>query len=318
MSLRAELVRLGIRAFIRRGNHHWNVEEWRHGLHAMEKWIPSPPAGTQTTQAEVDGRPLWRIVTPASRPDRHVLYLHGGGYISGAPSHYRHFTWRIANATQACVWVLGYRLAPEHPFPAALVDALAAYRWLLANGVEASKLAIIGDSAGGGLALGLLLRLRDERDPLPAAAVAISPWTDLALMSPSLASNAAADPMLNAADLPKLANLYLAGHDPHMPYASPVYGDTTGLPPTLIHVGSDEILCDDAVRMADKMRRDGCHAEIEVWPRMPHCWHLFAPVMPESGRAIARVGDFVQRMVASAGTRRPAAVAGPSAAFADT
>src|SRR5262245_12364757 len=129
MSLRAELVRLGIRAFIKRGAHEWDVEEWRRGLQAMERLIPPPPRGTQTSLVEVDGRRLHRIATPKSLPHRHVLYLHGGAYISGSPTHYRHFTWRIASATRACVWALEYRLAPEHPFPAALIDALAAYHW---------------------------------------------------------------------------------------------------------------------------------------------------------------------------------------------
>lgn len=294
MSLRAELVRLGIRLFVKRGAHEWTVEEWRRGLRAMEGLIPGPPAAAHSTTAEAAGLHFSCVSMPASLRERHVLYLHGGAYISGSPRYYRHFTWRIAETTRARVWALAYRLAPEHPFPCALDDAVAAYRHLLAAAGDARHIAVIGDSAGGGLTLALLLRLRDERVPLPAAAVAISPWTDLALASHSLADNASIDPMLNARDLPRLVELYLAGADPHMPYASPVYGDTKGLPPTLIHVGGDEILRDDAVRMAEALRYGGCHAELEVWPRMPHVWHLFAPVMPEARRAIARIGDFVE------------------------
>jgi epsilon-lactone hydrolase len=152
----------------------------------------------------------------------------------------------------------------------------------------------MGDSAGGGLALATLYKLRDEALALPAATVAISPWTDLALTGPSLQANAAADPMLDVANLPALANGYLAGADPRNHYASPLYGDASGLP-TLIHVGSDEILRDDATRMAEKLKAAGCDVEIEVWPRMPHAWHLYARIIPEGRRALARIGAFLQQ-----------------------
>ena len=157
------------------------------------------------------------------------------------------------------------------------------------------RIAFVGDSAGGGLALATLYKLRDEGFALPAAAVAVSPWTDLALTGPSLQLNAAVDPMLDVAMLPALANGYLGGADPHNQYASPLYGNASGLPPTLIHVGSDEILRDDAVRMADKLRAAGCDVEIEIWPRMPHAWHHFARVLPEGRDAIARIGAFLQQ-----------------------
>ena len=188
---------------------------------------------------------------------------------------------------------MDYRLAPEHPFPAALEDAVAAYRWLLADGADSRRIAVMGDSAGGNLAFAMLLKARDEGLPLPAAAVGLSPWLDLALASPSFRLNAEADPILNADEAPKFVEYYLAGADPRMPYASPLYGDPAGLPPTLLQVGSDEILRDDSVRMAEKLRAAGCHVELEVWPRMPHVWHLFAPVLPEARRAIERIGTFL-------------------------
>ena len=185
---------------------------------------------------------------------------------------------------------IDYRLAPEHPFPAALDDAISAYRWLLADGAAPARTAVMGDSAGGGLVLATLLRLRDEGLPLPGAAVVMSPWTDLALTGASLRTNAAAAPMLKAEQAPTLASYYLGGADPRNPYASPLYGDPAGLPPTLIQVGSDEILRDDAVRMADKMRASGCRVEIVVWPRMPHVWQMLRgscrrPAKPSSGSA---------------------------------
>jgi monoterpene epsilon-lactone hydrolase len=219
-------------------------------------------------------------------------------YRLGAPSTYRHFTWRIASAAQARVLVIDYRLAPEHPFPAALEDTVSYYCWLLAEGADPRQIAVIGDSAGGGLALALLLKLRDSGLPLPAAAVVLSPWTDLALTGASLTLNAKLDAMVHAEDVSKFAADYLAGADPRHPYASPLYGDPTGLPPTLIQVGSEEILRDDAVRMAEMMQRANCQAELQIWTRMPHVWHLFAPILPEAREAIAEIGKFVQRTLA--------------------
>lgn len=293
MSLRAELVRIGTRAVLKPRTTHLDIDRWRRNMRAAERFVPHPPATAHLTYVEADGLTFQRVTTAASRPARHVLHLHGGAYVSGAPAYYRHFTWRLANAAQASVWTLAYRLAPEHPFPAALEDALAAYTWLAGNMSGTSQLFVVGDSAGGGLALGLLIKLRDEGRPLPGAAIAMSPWTDLALTGRSLASNAAADPMLNAQLLPGLARLYLAGADPRTPYASPLFGDPSGLPPVLIQVGSDEILLDDAVRMASRLREHNPRSKLEIWRRMPHAWQLFVPLLPEARRAIRQIGEFI-------------------------
>ncbi len=294
MSLRAELVRLGARWFIKRRDRPGaTVAQRRQWRTAAERLIPNPPAGTQTIAVDAGGAPAILVVTRASRRDRHILYLHGGGFVTGSSSLYRHLTWRLATAGRARLLSVDYRLAPEHPFPAALEDAVAAYRWLLADGADSRRIAVMGDSAGGNLAFAMLLKARDEGLPLPAAAVGLSPWLDLALASPSFRLNAEADPILNADEAPSLVEYYLAGADPRMPYASPLYGDPAGLPPTLLQVGSDEILRDDSVRMAEKLRAAGCHVELEVWPRMPHVWHLFAPVLPEARRAIERIGTFL-------------------------
>ena len=293
MSLRAELLRLGIRMFLKRRGHHIDIEAWRREMRAMERLVPRPPARSEPVEVRAGRLTFHRVTTPASRPERNVLYLHGGGYVSGTPAYYRHFTWRIANAVRACVWALEYRLAPEHPFPAALEDAVAGYTWLADKTPDTRQLFVMGDSAGAGLALCLLLKLRDDGGPLPGAAVTMSPWTDLALTGRSLTSNAAADPMLNANNLPELTQYYLAGADPRTPYASPLYGDPAGLPPVLIQVGSDEILRDDAVRMAEKLRMENPHSRLEIWSRMPHVWQLFVPVLPEAHRAIAQIGEFI-------------------------
>ncbi len=302
MSLRAELTRIGVRCFLRQRTHE-PAEKARQRLRSMEAITPRPPAGTTTVRVDADGVPADRIVVPSSEPDCYVLFLHGGGYRAGAPSNYRHFTWRIAAATRAAVLALDYRLAPEQPFPAALEDAVRAYRWLLAQHVSPTGILLMGDSAGGGLALAALLKIRDEGLPLPAACVATSPWTDLALTGASLRRYARKDPLLNADLLPSTAADYLGGADPHLPYASPLFGEFTGLPPTLIQVGSDEILRDDAVRMHERLRLAGCRTELEIWPRMIHSWHLFVPMLPEAQRAIARIGAFAREHLAAAGPR---------------
>ena len=295
MSVRAEFVRLSVRCFVKhRTRRDATVEQIRQRAAAFERLVPAPPASTRTREIDAGGVTADHITTPASDEHRHILFLHGGGYLIGSPSLYRHFTWRVADAAKASVLSLDYRLAPEHPFPAALDDAVGAYRWLLANGADPDRIAVLGDSAGGGLALSLLLRLRDEGIRLPAAAVALSPWTDLGLTGASFTSNAAGDPLVSAEQARRFVGYYLDGADPRLPYASPLYGDLAGLPPTFIHVGSDEILRDDAVRMADRMREAGCRVELEIWPRMPHVWHLFAPLIPEARRAIERFGVFIR------------------------
>jgi monoterpene epsilon-lactone hydrolase len=294
MSLRAELVRLGVRWFIKRRDRPGaSVAQSRQWRAAAERLIPNPPAGTETIVLDAGGVPAVLVASRVSRRDRHILYLHGGGFVTGSSSLYRHLTWRLAAAGRARLLSVDYRLAPEHPFPAALEDAVAAYRWLLADGADSRRIAVMGDSAGGNLVFAMLLKARDEGISLPAVAVGLSPWLDLALESPSFRLNAEADPILNADEAPSLVEYYLAGADPRMPYASPVYGDPARLPPTLLQVGSDEILRDDSVRMAEKLRAAGCQVELEIWPRMPHVWHLFAPVMPEARQAIERIGTFL-------------------------
>ena len=268
----------------------------RKRLERLAPFVPGRRKYTQMTQVDAGGVPGVQAAVPQSRGDRCVLYFHGGGYAIGTAPLYRDFLWRVAAAARAQVLYFDYRLAPEHPFPAALDDAFAVYRWLRTR-FDVRHVAFAGDSAGGGLLLATLLRLRDEGIELPAAAAAISPWTDLALTAPSLRTNADADPMLHPDNLPELAQGYCAGADPRNPYISPVYGEPAGLPPTLIQVGSDEILRDDSVRMMEKMRAAGCEAQLEVHERMPHVWHLYARVIPEGRRAVVRMGKFLQQRI---------------------
>jgi epsilon-lactone hydrolase len=296
MSLSAELLRLGTRCLLKgKPGADASLAERRRRAAAAARWVPDPPSGTERIAVDAGGVAAEWVVTPVSQDRRHILYLHGGGYVIGSASLYRHLTWRLARAARGRLLAANYRLAPEHPFPAALDDAMSAYEWMLADGADPRQVAVIGDSAGGGLAFAMLLRCRDEgRVPLPAAVVALSPWTDLALTGASLSRNAVADPFLDANGIPPIAECYLAGADPRHPYASPLYGDPTGLPPALIQVGSDEVLRDDATRMAERLRAAGCEVALEIWPRMPHVWHLFASMMPEGRRAITRIGNFVR------------------------
>jgi acetyl esterase/lipase len=271
-----------------------SVETARGHLNVLGRFVPRPPRNTETIAVDAGGVKADHIATPASRQDRHILYLHGGSYIAGWPGLYRDLTWRLATLCRARVLCIDYRLAPENPFPAALNDSVAAYRWLLAQGADPSRIILMGDSAGGGLVLATMLRLRDDGVELPAAAVVVSPWTDLALTGESFRLNAVIDPIIPVELAPRVVDLCLAGADPRDPYASPLYGELSGLPPTLILVGSDEVLRDDAVRMADKMRIAGCAVEIEVWRHMWHAWQMLMRVMPEARAAIARIAGFTQ------------------------
>jgi epsilon-lactone hydrolase len=294
LSLAARVMRVGLRMVakpVMRANRSVEAARWQ--LRLADRLVPHPPRGTETVSLDAGGVPAERVTTTASRHDRHVLYLHGGGYVAGWAGLCRDLTWRLATLCRACVLGIDYRLAPEHPFPAALDDAVAAYRWLLAQDADPKRIALMGDSAGGGLVLAALLRLRDEGVELPAAAAVVSPWTDLALTGLSLRLNATADPVIPIELAPRLVDLCLAGADPRHPYASPLYGDPAGLPATLILVGGDEVLRDDAVRMADRMRAAGCDVEIEIWPHMWHVWYMCTRGLPEATAAIARIATFV-------------------------
>jgi monoterpene epsilon-lactone hydrolase len=224
-----------------------------------------------------------------------VLYFHGGGYVIGSPRSHRHLAAAIARAAGGSAVLPDYRRAPEHPFPAALDDAVAAYRWLVDDrGVHASSVVIAGDSAGGGLMLATLLVLRDAGVPLPAAGVGISPWSDLTCGLPSHMTRAAVDPIVDASMLPRMAAAYLGPVDPRPPLASPLYADLRGLPPLLIHVGTDEVLLDDATKLVERARTAGVEATLEVWDGMVHVWHWFLPILDEAQAAVDRIGDFVR------------------------
>ncbi|HYK26788.1 MAG TPA: alpha/beta hydrolase [Streptosporangiaceae bacterium] len=262
---------------------------------ATESVAAQPPPGTIVEQADAGGVPAEWVVADAVPASRVLMYLHGGAYQIGSPATLRHMIALVSAAAQVRVLSVDYRLAPEHPFPAAVDDALAAFRYLLRSGIAPTSLAIAGDSAGGGLALATLIALRDSSEPLPIAAVALSPWTDLALTGESLRTRADVEIMLNPAGMAETAETYLAGADPRHPYASPLYADLHGLPPVLIQVGDAEVILDDSTRFAAKARTAGVDVTLEVWDDMPHVWQAFAGLLPESDKAIERIGQWLQQ-----------------------
>jgi monoterpene epsilon-lactone hydrolase len=237
-------------------------------------------------------RAIW-VSTPESSRERTVIYLHGGGYVLGSARNYCEMASRVARAARARVLVIDYRLAPEHPFPAPVEDALAAYRWLISNGANPASTVIAGDSAGGGLTLATLVTLRDVRDRLPAAGICISPWVDLEAIGESMESNASVDPLISREMLCEMAATYLAGENPKSPMAAPLYADLRGLPPLLIQVGTWETLLDDALRITERARAAGVDVTLEQFERAPHVWHVFASFLPEGQQAIERIGEFI-------------------------
>jgi acetyl esterase/lipase len=237
------------------------------------------------------------ITTPEGGGERTILYLHGGGYVIGSIRTHRDLASRFSRAAKARVLLIDYRLAPEHPHPAAVEDATAAYRWLLAQGVKPSRLAIGGDSAGGGLTVATLVALRDAGQPLPAAGVCLSPWVDLEGLGESMTTKADTDPMVQRDRLLGYAQHYLAGQSPRTPLAAPLYADLSGLPPLLIQVGSAETLLDDSTRLAERARKAGVAADLEIWDDMIHVWQAFAAVLPEGQQAIENIGRFLRERV---------------------
>jgi len=239
------------------------------------------------------GMPARWSSTPGAARERVLLYLHGGGYLLGSSLGYRPLFSELARAARSRGLALDYRLAPENPFPAAVDDAVSGYRALLSQGIAPGSIAIAGDSAGGGLAVAMLVAARDAGLPMPAAAVAISPWADLGCTGASMASKAADDPSLNREGLLAMASAYLNGASPGTPLASPLYANLRGLPPLLIQVGSAEILLDDSSRLASQAGAADVEVQLEIWPHMPHVWHGFAFQLSEGRDAIAGAGAFV-------------------------
>ncbi len=272
----------------RRMRHETDVHRARAMMESIKHKVAK---GTVATPATIGGVAGEWVRASNGAASGTLLYLHGGAYFACSPQTHRPITCGFA-LRGLDVFTPDYRLAPEHPFPAAIEDAVAAYRGLIASGIPASAITIAGDSAGGGLAMALLLSLRDAGDDLPAAAVLFSPWTDLEGTGASLQANARRDAMFSGEGMERAANPYLAGQHPRTPLASPIYAELGGLPPLLIHVGSYEILLDDSLRLAERAGAAGTPVTLRSWPVVPHVWQLFP--MPEAAASMDLAAAFLR------------------------
>lgn len=255
------------------------------------------PDSVRITPANVNGIPgEW--LESANSTDATLLYLHGGGYFGCSAETHRPITvWFALRGFR--VFAPNYRLAPENPFPAAVEDAVAAYRGLLSGGHSPQSLVLAGDSAGGGLALSLMLALREAGTPLPVAAALFSPWTDLAATGESIRTNASRCAMFNGGDIGPSAGYYLGNADSRNPLASPLYANLSGLPPLLIHVGADECLRDDSTRVAEKAKAARVPVELKIWPVVPHAWQLAHQLLPEARQSLGESAEFLRKHAAA-------------------
>ena len=270
------------------------VEEHRKGLELMSVGIKYPE-DIESEQIDIDGLTGSLFTIPESNNDRIILFLHGGAYVAGSVETSKYHSVLISRFAKAQLLSINYRLAPEHPFPAALNDAVNAYKWLIAEKkFSPKKIVIVGVSAGGGLTVATLLKLREMGIDLPAAAVCISPWTDLAFTGETFKERASLDPFTSPYNLDFAASLYIDKSDPRNPYISPVYADLQGLPPFFIIAGTAEILYDDSVRLAEQASFAGVEVELDIWEDMIHAFPVFASVAPESQKAIEKISNFIE------------------------
>lgn len=265
----------------------------------FESFAAPAPDGVTVSGVTMGDRPAEVLRPHGSDGRRAILYLHGGGYETGSPATVRTLAGRIARGASIDTFTLDYRLAPEHPCPAAIDDAMSAYRWLLAEGVLPSHLVVAGDSAGGGLAVALMCALRDHGDPLPAGGVLIAPWLDLTLSRPSCRTNADSDFILTLDGLTQAAAGYAGDRSLRDPAISPLYADLEGLPPLLIVTGAADLLADDSHDFAEACLRARVMAELDMWPEMPHVFVNFAGFLPEADAAIDRITSWLTQQVPS-------------------
>lgn len=258
---------------------------WLIGLHSR---------GVKIERADQSVKGEWLLPPDVSEDKSVIYYLHGGGYVSGSAKTNRPITVPLARRLNRRVFALDYRLAPEHRFPAALEDAVAGYRWLVSLGINPHLMAVAGDSAGGGLALALVMKLRDLSERLPACVVGISPWTDMTASGDSIIVNSKCDPMFSGEDIGRYASVYLGAHSREDPLASPLWGDFAQLPPLLIHVGETEVLLDDARQLHDKMLAAGGSSQLRIFQGVPHGWQFGTPFVPEARESLREIAEFIQ------------------------
>ncbi|WP_413722994.1 alpha/beta hydrolase [Sodalis sp. RH23] len=258
----------------------------------LERLFPAP-GGVSFTPVDLGGVAALRVTPENVLEDRVLFYIHGGGYVHGGINAYRGLAGKYAALLRASVYVPDYRQAPEHPFPVPIEDTFTAYRALLDNGVDPRSLAISGDSAGGAMVVTIMRKARDAGVPLPAAAVALSPWADLTHSGNSATVRDGIDPLCSTAFLNQLARIFLAGELPTHPDASPIFADVRGIAPTLIQIGENEVMLSGALRLAAHLGESRVRTSLEVWPGMFHVWHLFSGVLPEADQALRNAVRFL-------------------------
>jgi monoterpene epsilon-lactone hydrolase len=264
--------------------------QWEESVAAVEL-LP----GTVIAATSIAGVPCEWITRSDAELDRALVFLHGGGFTTGSCRTHRELAARLCATTGWPILLVDYRLAPEHPFPAGLEDAVQVYRGLLAQGLRADRLIIGGDSSGGGLTLATVVALRDRGERLPVASVLLSPWLDLTLSGPTIESRATIDPLVSRAGLLACVRDYSAECDPGEPLISPLFAALHDLPPLFIQVGDHEMLLSDATRLAERAQAAGVEVILEIWPEMWHVWHGWAASLPEGQAALARIGEYVRR-----------------------
>ena len=297
MSFQVALASLWIRARIKRKPAGQEaLVKFTRRVFATPDWaVRFHSRGVEIEERDEPVKGEWLWARDGEQTSRVIYYLHGGGYVSGSAKGYRPITATLAQLLQARSFALNYRLAPESRFPAALEDAVAGYRWVISTGIEPRQISIVGDSAGGGLALALVMKLRDLGDPLPASVVSLSPWTDMAGTGASILANSKRDPFFVPEDVERYAELYLGSQARRTPFASPLYGDFTGLPPLLIQAGENEMLLDDARGVHAKALATGVSSELQIFKGVPHVWHLMTPFVSEARVALRQVAKFLRR-----------------------
>jgi len=272
-----------------------SIEELRAGQEKSAKMMAKLPKNITLEHTEIDGIAAEWLSHEKALAEKVILFLHGGGYVSGTLGMYRQLCGTLSEVSGARVLMPEYRLAPDHPFPAALEDALSVYNWLLREGCDAKKIFIAGDSAGAGLTLAATLALRDEGRPLPAGIVCLSPWTDLTFSGASHKTNAEKSVILHPDNFHLWADAYLAFADPRTPHISPAFADMQNFPPMLIQVGSDEVLLDDARMVAERAKSAGVDVTLSIYTGMWHVWQTVA-VLPEAKKAFEEIGAFVKKI----------------------
>ena len=293
LSWQGRIIRLYLNYIKFTGDYNDPIEKLRQVADGGERFGRFPKS-LQSESISIERIPAELIIPLQADTRSALLYLHGGGYALGSIKSHRATAGQIAEAGNIRTLIIDYRRPPENPFPAALQDALSAYTWLRKNGYQ--KIIIMGDSAGGGLALSTAISLRDDQAPLPLLVICLSPLIDVECTGESVITNAKRDPWLTTG-IKTLFNYYVGQNDPRDPLISPLYADYTKLPPILIHVGTDEILLSDSTRLAEKAKAAGMDVQIKIWQGMWHIFPFFAPFVPEASQAVTEIGNAIRRQI---------------------